>query len=50
MDKRDFIVIENEKLIEKPIEHKVVTNPIAKKFVHFEETKEKFNVKDLFKK
>lgn len=45
---RDFKVIENEKLSEKPVE-KRVTNPIAKKFVKFE-NKEKFSVKDLFKK
>jgi len=48
---RDFKVIENEKLKqleEKPVE-KRVTNPIAKKFVNFQ-NKEKFSVKDLFKK
>ena len=49
MNKSEFTVIENQKLKD---EHKQVlhaTNPLAKKFVHFE-NKEKFSVKDLFKK
>ncbi len=45
---RDFKVIENEKLQEKPVTYKKVTNPIAKKFVNFQ-NKEKFKVKDIFK-
>lgn len=49
MDKRDFIVIENEKVKEpaKTLAHQ--TNPIAKKFIKFQNEKEKFSVKELFK-
>lgn len=46
---RDFEVIENEKLKDKTEKKTLQTNPIAKKFVKFE-NKEKFSVKDLFKK
>ncbi len=51
MDKRDLTVIENTKQIEaekvvKPLSRQ--TNPIAKKFVQFQNEKEKFSVKDLF--
>lgn len=50
MDKRDFTVIENEKVTEKENSVKaVVTNPIAKKFVEFHNEK-KFSIIDLFKK
>ena len=46
---RDFVVIENEKMKEKPVKKILQTNPITKNFVKFE-NKEKFSVKDLFKK
>lgn len=46
---RDFEVIENEKLKEEVKPKVLATNPIAKKFVNFQ-NKEKFSVKDLFKK
>ncbi len=49
MDKRDFTVIENEKITEREEKHSVHTNPIAKKFVKFHNEKEKFSVKNLFK-
>lgn len=49
MDKSEFTVIENEKLKDEHKQTLHATNPIAKKFVHFE-NKEKFSVKDLFKK
>ena len=51
MERRDFTVIENEKMTQEPV--KTVsrhTNPIAKKFVQFRNEKVKFSVKDLFKK
>ena len=51
MDKRDFTVIENETKVQEPV--KTVsrhTNPIAKKFVEFRNEKEKFSVRELFKK
>ena len=50
MDKRDFIVIENEKIKEPVKTLSRQTNPIAKKFVEFRNEKEKFSVKDLFKR
>lgn len=46
---RDFEVIENEKMKEEVKVKVLATNPIAKKFVNFQ-NKEKFSVKDLFKK
>lgn len=46
---RDFKVIENEKLKKEVKQSALATNPIAKKFVDFQ-NKEKFSVKDLFKK
>lgn len=46
---RDFKVIENEKLKEQAKPKVLATNPIAKKFVKFQEDKNKFSVKDLFK-
>ena len=46
---RDFEVIENEKMKNEVKEKSLATNPIMKKFVKFE-NKEKFSVKDLFKK
>ena len=49
MDKRDFIVIETKtKEPAKAVSRQ--TNPIAKKFVEFHNEKEKFSVKELFKK
>ena len=51
MDKRDFIVIENETKTKEPVRTvSSQTNPIAKKFVEFHNEKEKFSVKELFKK
>lgn len=47
---RDFKVIENEKIKKKEVKQSALaTNPIAKKFIDFQ-NKEKFSVKDLFKK
>lgn len=48
---RDFEVIENENLLtEVKPEKRVVTNPIAKKFVQYQNEKiDKFSVKELFK-
>lgn len=53
MDKRELTVIENTKQIEaekvsKPSSRH--TNPIAKKYIQFHNEKEKFSVKDLFKR
>ena len=49
MDERNFTVIENKtKVDEKRVTNAVVTNPIAKKFVKFENEKEKFSVRELF--
>jgi len=55
MDKREFTVIENERLnklkSEEKTEVKLQTNPIVKKMVRFHTEKaETFSVKDLFKK
>lgn len=49
MDKTEFKVIENEKMKNEHNSALHATNPITKNFVHFE-NKEKFSVKDLFKK
>ena len=46
---RDFEVIENKQLTEQAKPKTLATNPIAKKFVKFQE-KDKFSVKDLFKR
>ena len=51
MEKRDFTVIENKEMVKetkKTVSHQ--TNPIAKKMVQFHNEKEKFSVKELFKR
>ena len=51
MEKRDLTVIENKEMVKefvKTVSHQ--TNPIAKKMVQFHNKKEKFSVKELFKK
>lgn len=56
MDKSKFTVIENETKIDEKVHEEVhklsrATNPIAKKWVKFQNEKiGKFSVKDLFKK
>lgn len=50
MDNKDFQLIKNKELNNKPQKKSAQTNPIVKKFAGFcKENQNKFSVKDLFK-